>query len=563
MTIRRLCLACLALATFSLWLRSGFPAFGIPGAPDDDGLFVALARHLGAGQWLGPFDSRTLVKGMFYPLFILGSFVVGVPVKIAEQVVYLGAAWLVAWALFRHAARPWLALVAFAALALNPVVWTTPLGRVIREGLYIGESLGLVGLLVLAGWARGWVARVALGASAGFGGGAFWLTREEGVWVLPAVLAVAAGVVLDAVIRRPGAPTSVEIRPVWPDAAFRLAVPGLAAALAFGLAIGSVAEMNRRYYGVFQVNEIKSASFRHAYGALSRITPDHWARYVVVPSDARARAYVASPAARELSGSLDGPTGGFWREAGCRQTATSPCPDILAGWFLWALRSAVVEAGHYGSARDARNFYDRLGREIDVACERGDLPCGPPRATLAPPFRWGYVADTLRMMPRLALLVFGMEPDAFGGWPSLGTAEQRALFADMVGPLNPAEPDPLAQAGARRRALIQAVAWPISRAYAAVMPVGAGLAFVGLLFGVARWRRRPPSILLLTLAGASAAALGARIVLLSYLEVTAIPSANILYASPATPFAILFVVVGCWIGMEAVLMRQQTSRYLV
>jgi hypothetical protein len=49
----------------------------------------------------------------------------------------------------------------------------------------------------------------------------------------------------------------------------------------------------------------------------------------------------------------------------------------------------------------------------------------------------------------------------------------------------------------------------------------------------------------MALATGSAVAVLSRIALLAYLDVTAIPSANTLYASPATPFMILFAVTGC------------------
>ena len=141
--------AWLALAGLSLWIRSGFAIHAIGSAGLDDALFVRLARSLwGGGFGSGPFDDTTLVKGMGYPLFVLGAFMAGVPLKLAEQGVYLATAAGVALLVVRAGRQRWTGTILFAALALNPVFWTVELSRVIREGLYVSQSLAVVGLLV-------------------------------------------------------------------------------------------------------------------------------------------------------------------------------------------------------------------------------------------------------------------------------------------------------------------------------------------------------------------------------------------------------------------------------
>src|SRR2546426_654461 len=136
MRARRLLFAGYALVTAaSLWLRSAVPA-SVVYAPHDDFLFLRLAYYLGAGLWLGPYDNVTLAKGMAYSAFILTSFAAGIPLKIAEQAVYLAGAGVAAWLVARLTGRRWLAFVLFASLAFNPIMWASDLSRVIREGLY-------------------------------------------------------------------------------------------------------------------------------------------------------------------------------------------------------------------------------------------------------------------------------------------------------------------------------------------------------------------------------------------------------------------------------------------
>jgi hypothetical protein len=182
----------LLITAFSIWLRKGILVHVPHYAIFDDQLFIRTAHYLKAGDWLGPYNKLTLTKGMFYPLFICAASVVAIPIKIAEQAAYLAASALTA-ELVRRRTGDNFALVLFGLLAFNPVLWNVELSRVIREGLYIPLSLAFVALTVVVAFPvqdgdRG--RRIFQGFSLGVVGGAFWLTREEGVWLLPALAIV-------------------------------------------------------------------------------------------------------------------------------------------------------------------------------------------------------------------------------------------------------------------------------------------------------------------------------------------------------------------------------------
>jgi hypothetical protein len=631
----------LLIAAISLWLRSGFPVAALGAAAADDGLFIRLARSLAEGRWLGPYDNLTLAKGMFYPLFIAASAMLAIPLTLAEQAVYLATSAMVAAFVGRRTGNPWLGLAMFALLAFNPVAWDLALARVIREALYGSLSLAVIGLAVLVGFGRRPVPTALLGVALGIVTGAFWLTREEGLWIVPALVAVLAmaGVGL---LARGGTRDLARL-----GGAVLLAVAG------FTATNGVVAGLNRHYYGVFETNEFKSRSFERAYGALARVHQDTWHRYVVFPTDARQRAYAVSPAAAELRPFFDGAGGANWRFVGCDQLhlPQTMCTEILSGWFMWALRDAVTAAGHGGSARAARAFYTQLADQIDAACADGRLECLPPRATLAPPFRWRYVTDTLHEIPLFARIVLTFGGGIVGSIPSSGNPEQLAAFTDMVGEVTPQSatvrqrlvgwvtatggaPDLAVRSAAGsvlttltlrsgadveqvypglvarrfelvsdcvtdgcelvvaphdggptvipwsriavgdvldtatlklhlesvsrydtmpvtswRRGLQRRIAGPIGRAYAMIAPIGFVLALAGL--AAATVLRRGPPLAVYTLALASLVAIACRILLLAFLDSTSIPANNTLYASPASPFVIVFVVTGLFAGWAA------------
>ncbi len=414
----------LLIALASLWLRAGFPISAITNAIHDDALFIRAAAALRAGHWLGPYDNLTLLKGMFYPLFIALASLLAVPLNLAEQLAYLGASALVAGFLRRVTGSGALGLACFAALAFNPVVWEPALGQVFRDALYLSQALAVIALAAdLAfpppGRRRVWLTAVALGAMLA----AFWLTREEGVWLLPALAVVlAAGLIGGArPLRRRRA------------AASPLAVTGVT----FAALLLTVACINWRTYGVFVDNEVKAAPFRHAFGALARVGQDQWRPLVVFPSDARARAYQVSPAARELAPYLEGAGGAAWHRISCEVSATPGCPEILSGWFWLALRDAVSAAGHGGSARDARAYYLRLASEIDAACDAREIPCGPPRASVQPIFHWSLVPEAARRALILLRHLLTFNGGQVGSPPSIGPRAGYARFVEMAGDVAP------------------------------------------------------------------------------------------------------------------------------
>src|SRR5450759_690750 len=90
----------------------------------------------------------------------------------------------------------WTTLATFALLAFVPPAWSPGAGgRVVREGLYISLSLFFLALAV-----RCFVVQKAASVAEemrekrpflvllGLVAGIYWLTREEGIWLLPSMM---------------------------------------------------------------------------------------------------------------------------------------------------------------------------------------------------------------------------------------------------------------------------------------------------------------------------------------------------------------------------------------
>jgi len=371
-----------------LWLQ-GLQPIAHVGGWYDDFLYVRLANFLLNGQWLGPFDVMTLAKGPFYPMFLAACAWVGIPVQMATASVYLLGGLLLSQVIGQLSRRAWAGTVCFALLALNPAAFDWFTTSLMREPLYGGLTLLVLGAaakVFLVEGGIGWA--VLLGAFAA----AFWMTREEGVLLSPSLAVMALWY-------------------VWRGAR-RWTPPAVAASVCVALVL-IVCGINRYEYGVFGLTNFQSGPFPRAYGALMRIKPAQWQRLVPVAREQRLRAYAVSPAFRELQPFLEGNVAGFAIDVECDRTPRPACHDISASAFRFALRDAVSRAGHYGRSKDADRFYRRMANEINSACDTGALLCTGARSWFLPPFNWRYGLPFLHSIWRVAgdiLLLRGSGP---------------------------------------------------------------------------------------------------------------------------------------------------------
>jgi hypothetical protein len=409
------------LALVKLWLVSGLTLFAIHNAGRDDRLFLDLASALLSGNWLGPYNNLTLAKGPFYPLWIAATFLFGVPLLLAQHILYVAAC-----AIFIIAIRPLLSkqsilFLVWTILLFNPMSYTDEVTtRVIREGIYPSLTV------LVAASAVGILARhdrplknlLPWSSCLGFSLSAFWLTREEGVWMIPFVLLIVGFAVVRMRQRQPNRWRLLSSICVLPFCIWLIA-------------IGAVAGINKVRYGIFTTVEFKSHDFLAAYGALSRVKHSHWRPYCPVPKETRERIYKISPAFAELAPFLEGNIGAVWTTYSCHWV--SLCDDMGGGWFMWALRDAAAAAGHYTSAESAANYYRHVATEINAACAGGQIECGAARVSMMPPWHSEYASPFLNSLVRGAVFLSRFEGFHAHSSPSTGTEESLILFRDLTG----------------------------------------------------------------------------------------------------------------------------------
>jgi len=390
----------------------------------DDLRFVEHATHIVAGHWLGGYDVNTLAKGPFYPLYIAATFFAGIPLLISQQLLYIAACATFVAAIRGFVKKPLTLFIIYLVILFNPMSASTLyMTRVLREGIY--QSLTIftisccIGLLLqhdrsfkrLALWSTG------LGFSLSF----FWLTREEGIWLLPSVIIIVGFAMIK----------------IWrgrtEDRSKRIALCVLPFVLWF-LLLGTVASINKAHYDVFRITDFKSRSFLSALHALMRVKPTEWKPMLPVPVETRKRVYKVSPEFAKLKPFLEGNLTKRIRVTSCQDIGV--CDDIGGGWFMWAFRASVARAGFYKSAKDADNYYFKLANEINAACSDKKVDCNSEKTTISilPPLNAYYLHHFIKVFTQGFIFLSKFKGAYFSSIirTNREVPELRMLFGDVT-----------------------------------------------------------------------------------------------------------------------------------
>jgi len=377
------------------------PVSVLADAQFDDAWFFGRAHDLAAGRWLGPYSQMTLMKGPGYSIFLALCYSLGVSAILAQALLNVAACSLFARAIWSLSGSWLLAAAVFAGCLWHPYLFPA---RMIRDDIYAAQTLIYLACLIQILIAPGRRSRIGWSVGAGLSFAWLWMTREEGVWIVPASLLLCTAI-------------------LWRDRS-RLIDVGRAAATG-AVAFALVAGANFAVYRTLSIVDFKGA-YAQAIDALQSVRVGDPVAYVPVPGKVRERVYAVSPAFASLRPYLER-DGRVWTTFGC-QVYPSTCGDYAGGWFIWALRDAVAAQGLYDTPAHADAFYRTVAAEVRAACRDGRLTCSRGLVSYLPaitPAQWRTVPAKIEALAALLLVSEPpAEPEASRGDP----AELRVMW---------------------------------------------------------------------------------------------------------------------------------------
>lgn len=343
-------LALVLVGAFKLWLVHTDEIYG--SATEHDALwFVNSAKHW---YWGAEYSWTAFVRPPAYPLFVAIVHLCAIPLRIGVELMQMAGYFVLVVGLRKGGVPRWLCLASFAVMVLHPA---SQFNRyTMSDTLYAAIlPLSLGGLLTTL-----FTAKSIHSIWTGIALAVLWNTREES-FLIPPLLLLFFGIALIY---------QHSVTPSWKEAAvfwFRPAGAMLGTLILINFAVDLA---NYRTFRSFSKSEMTASSYQAAFKALLRIKPTTVRRFIPLSMETLQTAYRVSSTFAQLKPQLEGDLGRAW------QVPTFAALGVheIGPWFMWAFRSAANAEGFHKDAKTARRFYRNVAREINRACDEGQIP---------------------------------------------------------------------------------------------------------------------------------------------------------------------------------------------
>lgn len=403
------------LILLRLALSERLPGYLLPGMPHDDGWVIKNALSILRGQWLGPYDQYTLIKGVLSPLFLAFSSYIGVPFGVLNTSLYCFASVVFVLSVRPIIKKHWLQISLFSLLLFNPIPYALHTGqRIYRVGMGQWEILLVFGCLIAIFLRSNENSKSILkwAILCGLSLGAFLQTREDAVWIYPFVTTAIMFSIVAFILKKKEPKSKIII----------FLLPVLIAILLNT----ATAITNNIHYHYPILNDRSGGNFAKVAGDLYLITPSadedklfkseaYRNRYYNIYVSTMEKAFLASPTLRSAAPKI--------REA-IRNWEGSEDPKIgqlSTDHMLFALRDGVTAFGYYKSLPETEEFYGRVHKELQTGFEKGLIvKRGFPISPLIMPLQKGDLRIILSIMPLAIRDISTFKGVSSAALPSLG-----------------------------------------------------------------------------------------------------------------------------------------------
>ena len=368
----------------------------------DDALYFAnakaIALNLGSEFWLGPFNKVVISKAPFFSVYLAVLHFLGIPLRLAEFIIYAPLPFYLLMALRPFAINKWRVLVPAAFFfILIPSAGIDY--RLLRDTLF--GALVIYFLISLSGATirisspnRGFLLWT---ISSGLAFGIAATTREEASWlIVPTVVSFLCSGYVAWQTRR----------------IFKLSIFTFLIIITYFIPSILFSTLNYKSYGVFSPSLRQNPHFRELFSVLASLNPKDMQRFVPINTSTRELVYKISPTFAELKEFLEGPA--------LDPIAKSQAHFSLNNWedsqkreffvsnFEFALTEAIILSGRTTGSSFIQ-FCQSATKEIRIAIENGEIDSGKQGFSMLPPIKLQDVRDIFAASFRSLWFLLGGE----------------------------------------------------------------------------------------------------------------------------------------------------------
>ena len=511
-----------------LALTANIPIVGWGSQISDDKLMLNMAVDIRAGNWLGDYTSDILVKGPSFPFLLALINFFGLSYINVMNIIYiLSCAFFLYTIKDLFKTKKALAII-YLLLIFNPVsyaCWT--LQRIYRNGITLSQVLIIIGSMFALYQRRDMQAKKILPFAiiGGLALASLWLTREDGIWILPFVLIVTLIVMACIVFKN----KRINLNK---NSISKVLIALLPIVILF-VSLHTVRIINYNSYGIYAYNEINDGYFGKVIKTMYSIKTDEDIQYVTVTKNKIKLMCENSETLKKVEPKLEKVMSGwdmFDRNPGDGQ--------VEDGWFWWALKNTVEDEGYYKDAKTSNEFYKNVYNELQNAIKEGKLKTGISMpATLMSPWKTKYFAELPVSMLRMSWFIANFENVNTSNSPS---EPNSTMFNVMTNDQSvPTDNEDLAKYTKKYVDRLNNITWVYQKT-GVILTIASivGYIFITITFIKNRKEQEVLDVwLLLTGIGCSLLVLIAGV---AYNHITACDSKNYMYLSGAYPLLIAF-----------------------
>ena len=255
-----------------------------------------------------------------------------------------------------------------------------------------------------------------------------WLTREDGIWILPFVMVVLILTIVLILIKY------FKEKNIKLNKLLIKTIVVITPMIILVLSLNVVRLLNYNKYGVFIYNEINDGYFGKVIKTIYSVKTDEDIQYVTVTRNKINMLYNYSETLNsikpELEKSMDS-----WDYCDRKPGDT----QVEDGWFWWALKGAAESANMYDDAKKSDEFYKNVYEELNKAIKEGKIETQMSMpSNLMSPWKKQYIWQLPRAMARMTWYVVNFEDvqtvSVAGDIPndSVGVAKFEAISNDLA-----------------------------------------------------------------------------------------------------------------------------------
>lgn len=365
-------------------LVSHLPIHAFTYAGADDHLMVYLCTNILRLKYLGDFTSLTFVKGISFPLFLSVNASLGISYIDAVNLLYSISCLVFIYAIKDLLKKPWMKYIVFSLLLFNPIMTSDAVvQRVYRNSLTPSQVVLIISFMFMLYQNRKSklskkyvIISILEGITLLF----FYNTREDSIWLMPFVIVFIIIMTLEVLLSK-----KKELKKI-----LVFIIPLII------LFIGNIGikTINYIHYGVFVRIDEESTPFADSMKLLYSVKDKEYIENVTMTKEKLERIYKVSPTLASIKNNIDNQ---YYTYDTCDRIPGDG--EIEDGWFWWAYRAAVEDAGYYKDAKTANEFYNKVNKELREAFNKKELEkqSTMPSALMSP-WKKGYLSKLLKSM---------------------------------------------------------------------------------------------------------------------------------------------------------------------